>query len=252
MTANTNRASDPAIDRVIAGDTWEFNADVAACFDQMLQRSVPGYATMRQAVEDLLASYFSPVTNNTLRAVDLGSSRGASIDSLLRALPGISVTGVECAPAMVDVLIEKYGNNQRVQVLEHNLRSGLPADVRTSGFGYDVVSCVLTLMFVPVELRPSLLEQMRAAITHGGILVLVEKTQSTDWGDDRLMTEAYYAMKRRHLYTDDEIEAKRLSLQNVLVPLPADTIEQMLRSAGFRPVPFFRCFNFCGWLGIPV
>jgi tRNA (cmo5U34)-methyltransferase len=52
-------------------------------------------------------------------------------------------------------------------------------------------------------------------------------------------------------YSAEEIEAKRLALEGVLVPLTARWNEQMLRNAGFRHVEsIWRCMNFCGWIAV--
>ena len=48
----------------------------------------------------------------------------------------------------------------------------------------------------------------------------------------------------------DRAEAKRLSLQGVLVPLTADANEAMLRAEGFRVQQFWQALNFAGWLAI--
>ena len=40
-------------DKVIPEGKWQFNGEVANCFDGMLRRSIPQIDVMRQAVTDL-------------------------------------------------------------------------------------------------------------------------------------------------------------------------------------------------------
>lgn len=58
-------------------------------------------------------------------------------------------------------------------------------------------------------------------------------------------------MKRENGYTDEQIMAKRRSLENVLSPLEPEWNEDLLKEAGFRRVQmFWRCLNFCGWIAV--
>lgn len=68
---------------------------------------------------------------------------------------------------------------------------------------------------------------------------------------DDLMVDLYYQMKRENGYTDEQIMAKRRSLENVLSPLEPEWNEDLLKEAGFRRVQmFWRCLNFCGWIAV--
>ena len=84
----------------------------------------------------------------------------------------------------------------------------------------------------------------------------LEDAQEPDADDDAedlddLMVDLYYQMKRENGYTDDQIMAKRRSLENVLSPLEPAWNEAMLKQAGFRKVEmFWRCLNFCGWIAV--
>ena len=76
---------------------------------------------------------------------------------------------------------------------------------------------------------------------------MVEKVLGeTSSGQDHLV-DVYYQMKRNNGYTDEQIEAKRVSLQNVLVPLRASENIRLLKEAGFSVVePFWQNLNFMG------
>ncbi|MBQ1659307.1 MAG: tRNA (cmo5U34)-methyltransferase, partial [Clostridia bacterium] len=61
----------------------------------------------------------------------------------------------------------------------------------------------------------------------------------------------YYRIKGEHSYTQEQISAKRKSLEGVLVPITAKWNEQLLGSAGFKKIDcFYRYLNFAGWICI--
>ena len=65
------------IDNVTPGAKWEFDSDVARCFANMLERSIPDYRSMRSLVYQLGDKFIKPVTYIT----DIGCSYGLSVDT---------------------------------------------------------------------------------------------------------------------------------------------------------------------------
>ena len=84
-----------------------------------------------------------------------------------------------------------------------------------------MILSVLTLIFVPIECRQSLLSKVYRALLPGGALIVVEKVLGATAEIDELMVRLYYDKKRESGYTQEQIERKRLSLQGVLVPVTA-------------------------------
>ena len=62
-------------DQVMPNGRWEFDTDVTTVFDDMLERSIPQYRVMRDAV----VSVSSPFQKEATDIVDLGCSRGEAI-----------------------------------------------------------------------------------------------------------------------------------------------------------------------------
>ena len=60
------------IDNVTPNDKWEFNKEVAKCFVDMLERSIPDYRSMRNLVFEIGEKYIQPDT----WLVDVGCSTG--------------------------------------------------------------------------------------------------------------------------------------------------------------------------------
>jgi tRNA (cmo5U34)-methyltransferase len=66
-----------------------------------------------------------------------------------------------------------------------------------------------------------------------------------------MLVDEYYRIKAENAYTQEQISAKRKSLEGVLVPITARWNEEMLKEAGFRSVDcFWRYLNFAGWVAV--
>lgn len=224
------------------GSRWTFDAEVAACFDDMLRRSIPQHDAMREICAELAIRYARPRSD----IVDLGCSRGGAIAGLINRVPrSCRFTGIEVSPPMLTAARERFARIPAVRILDLDLRTTYP-DVRAS-----VTMAVLTVQFTPIEHRQRILSDIHRTTLPGGALILVEKVLGKSADLDRAMVDVYYAYKRRMGYTQEEIDRKRLSLEGVLVPVTAEWNEDLLRTAGFRRVDcVWRWSNFAAWLAL--
>lgn len=229
-----------AIDQVVPGDKWEFDAAVADSFDDMLARSIPQYDVMRRAVADVGARWASTSRHSV---VDLGCSRGQALAPF--ALLGCQCTGLEVSEPMLVAARERFEGMTNVTVSSWDLRTGYPP------VSADLTLAVLTVQFVPIEHRLRLLRDAWRSTRPGGALVLVEKVLGATADLDALQVALYYQRKREAGYTQEDIDRKRLSLEGVLVPVTARWNEELLASAGFREVDcFWRWMNFAAWVAV--
>jgi len=236
-------SSEEQVDRLVAGEHWAFDRSVTAVFDNMLQRSIPQYGAMRDAVAGLAMQFAAAVERPLI--VDLGCSRGEAIAGLVEALPAARFVGVEASPAMLKVARERFGEEPRVEVRELDLRTGYPSG------SAQVTLAVLTVQFVPIEYRQQLLHRVFENTAAGGVLIMVEKVLGSTAELDRLMVDSHLELKRRNGYSQEEIDRKRLSLEGVLVPVTANWNVEMLESAGFAEIDcFWRWMNFAGWIAV--
>jgi tRNA (cmo5U34)-methyltransferase len=229
------------------GCPWVFDAAVAGAFDDMLARSIPQLAELRRCVSALAAAF---VPDGGL-VVDLGVSNGGGLEAVLSTVEGLgrsaSFLGVDDSPAMLRAAEARLGSRPNVSVRWHDLRDGYPVVGRPAS----VTTAVLTLQFLPVHCRASLLASIRRKTEPGGALVVVEKVVGPTPAIDRLFVEAHHGLKRANGYSAEEVERKRLALDGVLVPLTATANETALRTAGFDAVEcFWRWMNFAGWLAV--
>lgn len=224
---------------------WEFDDGVADVFDDMLSRSIPQIEAMREVVIQLAKRIIQPKTD----IVDLGCAKGDAIIHLLadKRLDNRFVA-VEASEAMLraaQIRLQSVAGEGRLELSNIDLRACYP-EVRAS-----LTLCILTLQFIPIEHRQRILSKVHATTVPGGGLILVEKVLGESAATNAILTTQYHQHKRDMGYTEDAIEAKRLALEGILVPLTATWNEQLLRSAGFRHVEcIWRHLNFCGWLAL--
>jgi tRNA (cmo5U34)-methyltransferase len=233
-------------DNVMPEGKWEFNQEVTDCFGEMLERSIPAYADMRELVKRIGKRFVKRKTT----IVDLGCSTGEAVQ------PFISAFGCQnqyklydVSEPMLEACREKFKgwiNEGFLTVESFDIRNGLPPMLVTS-----LVLSVLTLQFTPIEYRQKIIQSVYDTLEPGGALIIVEKVLGNDFTLDSMMVDEYYRIKAENAYTQEQISAKRKSLEGVLVPITAHWNEEMLRDAGFRHIDcFWRYLNFAGWVAI--
>ncbi|NEX20231.1 carboxy-S-adenosyl-L-methionine synthase CmoA [Thiorhodococcus mannitoliphagus] len=221
---------------------FEFDADVARVFPDMVRRSVPGYAEL-VGLSGLIARR---VARSGTRCYDLGCSLGAVTRSILRQTgPDVVIVAVDNAPAMVDglrVRLQDVPGADRVEAV--------CADIQAVAIEQaSVVVLNLTLQFVPVTERLALLARIRGGLVPGGVLVLAEKMAVPDDRGGALLTALHEDFKRANGYSELAISRKRSALEQVLVPERIETHEQRIEDAGFAGhCRWFQSLNFVAWV----
>lgn len=228
-------------DNVMPGEKWEFNSEVAACFANMLERSIPDYKSMRALTYKIGERFIQPDT----LIVDVGCSTGLAVEPFVeRYGKQNDFLLIDNAPAMVEASRQRFQTEPGVIVKAGNLWEYLPLQDKAS-----LVLSVLSIQFMPVPYRQKIISDIYDGLIPGGAFIFVEKIVSENM--DELMVELYYEMKRENGYTEEQIMEKRRSLENVMSPLKAAWNVDMLRTAGFKNVDmFWRCLNFCGWIAV--
>jgi tRNA (cmo5U34)-methyltransferase len=227
-------------DRTMPTGKWEFNNEVTAVFDDMLQRSIPDYSGMRRTTTELALRF----CQNGTYVVDLGCSRGAALKPIIEASnKKVNYLGIEVSEPMRAAAVKELVG--KAEIVDLDLRDVYP-NVSAS-----VTLSVLTLQFIPIEYRQRIIQNAFDNTIAGGAFLLVEKVLGADAFSDRLLVETYYDRKGENGYSTDQITAKRRSLEGVLVPVTADWNVEMLKQAGFKHVEcYWRHLNFAAWIGV--
>ena len=229
-------------------EPFRFDKKVVSVFEDMINRSVPGYASVI-AMTGALAAKFAQ-DNSTV--YDLGTSLGAGTFSIADQVKSdIKIIAVDNSQAMIDRLCERLA--MRSQEIQNgpSIHCKL-ADISTMSFVPSrFIALNYTLQFMPLSQRQQLLQKLFDCLLPGGALLISEKIHFADEAHDELMKALHEDFKHRNGYSKTEIAGKRRALENVLVTEPLGTHVERLRALGFKSVDvWFQCFNFCSLLAI--
>ena len=232
-------------DKVIQEGRWTFDEEVTSVFDNMLERSIPDYKNMRGLISEIGSRYVKPNTD----IIDIGCSNGLSVQPFVnRFKDNNTYTLIDISKPMLNACKKRYKT-----LIEQEVVNVCDMDLRTdfTEKKASVVLSILTLQFTPIEYRQKILNNIYASLEKGGAFILVEKVLGNTYEIDNVLVDEYYKMKKEHSYTQEQIQAKRKSLEGVLVPVTAKWNEDLLRNTGFTKVDcFWRFLNFAGWIAI--
>ena len=224
---------------------FRFDASVASVFPDMINRSVPGYATVVGMTGTLAAQRARPGS----QIYDLGCSWGASLLSVARepACDRCELIGIDNSESML-----KQASNHLAQFPEARRVQLQYADVLdTPLHNASVVIMNYTLQFIPIEEREGLLKRIREAMMPGDVLILSEKLTLPDPRLNEYLIDLHHDFKRQQGYSDLEIAQKRQALEDVLVPETRQTHVERLQKVGFsRCDVWFQCLNFGSLIAI--
>jgi len=225
---------------------FEFNADVAQAFDDMLERSVPFYQEQQRMIRTMSKSFWIPGTH----IYDLGCSTGTTLEGLAAELgAGAVLTGYDTSEPMIEkarTRLAHAGLKDRVTVAPADLNGDLSSLVLENA---SIVTMCWTLQFIRPLRRDDLIRWIYRGLVNGGALILTEKVLTNSSHVNRFFIDYYYDLKRRNGYSETEIARKREALENVLVPYRLEENLELFRRNGFEVVEtFFQWFNFAGMI----
>ena len=220
---------------------FAFDAEVTRVFEDMIQRSVPGYGLTLQMISVIAGLY----AQENSKLYDLGCSLGASSLALAHGakVDGCEIIGVDNSAAM---LAECRRNTQQspvpIVLQQDDIQNTVIEDA-------SVVVLNFTLQFIAKEARLSLLERIYQGMRQGGVLVLSEKVRFEGAFEQQQHIALHESFKKAQGYSELEVSRKRQSLENVLIPEPISAHHARLLDAGFDEVQtWFQCFNFTSML----
>jgi tRNA (cmo5U34)-methyltransferase len=216
---------------------FRFDEKVAEVFPDMINRSVPGYATIIELVGLLAHRFAQPDTH----CYDLGCSLGATALSIHRAIDdrGCRVFAIDNSAPMLQRFREQAGDRIADIELVH-------ADIADVAYeNASLIALNFTLQFLAPDKRLALLESLRAGMVPGACLLLSEKVAFTQLAEEQFHEEMHALFKRANGYSELEVSQKRAALENVLIRDSVAAHHARLREAGFKRIyNWFQCFNF--------
>ena len=221
---------------------FEFNETVANVFQDMISRSVPGYALLLHMIGLYADIFIQPGS----RIFDLGCSLGEAT----RVIADRADT-IDCEIIAVDNSAAMISKCEKLQDSSNKIKWRCEDIRQTEISNASMVVLNLTLQFLPPEERSALVRKIFQGLNPGGVLILSEKVVFADAAESERMVQLYQGFKKTMGYSDLEISQKRNALENVLIPDSEQQHLQRLGDAGFdETYQCFRSFNFISYLAI--
>lgn len=220
-----------------------FDASVADVFTDMINRSVPGYATIISMIGVLANRYCSPGS----AIYDLGCSLGGATMSMAHHIErqDYKIIAVDNSAAMISRFEKSLDNSPKKPQIELLCADIADVEIRDAS----VVVLNFTLQFIAQERREQLMRRIYSGMKPGGILILSEKIKLADADLNALLIDMYHQFKQAQGYSELEISQKRSALENVLIPETIAQHKTRLLDAGFASVDsWFQCFNFASMI----
>ena len=224
---------------------FQFDQRVAGVFNDMIRRSVPGYAQIINTIGDFANRFVTPQSN----IYDLGSSLGSATLSIRSQIEGrgCQIYAVDNSQSMIERCTENlaaYVSDIKVNLLCADIRD---IDIKNAS----MVVLNFTLQFLPTHDRDALIKRIYDGMLPGGILVISEKLFFEDNHIQQLLDEQHLDFKRANGYSELEISQKRSALENVMRPDSLNVHQQRLTENGFSHFSvWFQCFNFASMVAI--
>jgi tRNA (cmo5U34)-methyltransferase len=221
---------------------FEFDEDVAAVFDDMLQRSVPFYKESQKITKFFALKHLE--SGGLL--YDLGCSTASLLLDIHRGLDADArLVGLDNSHAMLEQAkrkCEAYGAKIEVEygdILEYDYDK---ADVFVSNY---------TLQFIRPLVREKLVKKIANSLKDEAIFIFSEKVISHHLKLNKDLIDCYYDFKKEQGYSEYEIIQKREALENILVPYSEEENIKMALNNGFKHCEVvFRWANFATFIAI--
>ena len=219
---------------------FEFDEEVAAVFDDMLERSVPFYKESQKITQFFALKHLE----DGGLLYDLGCSTASLLLSIHRKLEKpATLIGLDNSQAMLEQAkrkCEAYGADIEVlnaDILDYKYKQ---ADVFVSNY---------TLQFIRPLVREELIKKIAESLKKDAIFIFSEKVISHQSKLNKDLIECYYDFKKEQGYSEYEIMQKREALENVLVPYSEEENIKMALNNGFSHCEVvFRWANFCTFI----
>jgi tRNA (cmo5U34)-methyltransferase len=216
---------------------WEFNEEVAQCFDQHVRQSVFMYDEFHKSIIKMSNWFIEDNTN----ILDVGTSTG----ELLMKLPynkTCNYIGIDVEDGMINKAQEKLGEKYKLQlgdILDYKITN------------CSLITMVLVLQFIKNKDKELALQNIYNSLNKGGAFMFVDKVKTPILDIHDMYNDLYYDFKRENDLTDTEILDKNVSLRGVQKCLTVEENIQLMKNVGFKNMDIFLKYNnFVGIIAI--
>jgi tRNA (cmo5U34)-methyltransferase len=210
--------------------TFTFNEEVTEVFEDMIDRSVPGYTSSLRLIENLSRKYFIEGTH----CYDLGCSLGASSMSLIKAMGKREgkIFAIDNSPAMIAACEQEYADLIKTGKVKFIKQDVNEAQIDKAS----VVVINFVLQFLNSKDRDGLLKKVFLGMKQGALLILSEKIHFDNKFRNLTIDNLHHQFKSNNGYSKMEISRKRDALEGVLMTDLETLHLKRLESIGFKKV----------------
>jgi tRNA (cmo5U34)-methyltransferase len=210
--------------------TFTFNEEVTEVFEDMIDRSVPGYTSSLRLIENLSRKYFIEGTH----CYDLGCSLGASSMSLIKAMGKREgkIFAIDNSPAMIAACEQKCADLIKTGKVKFIKQDVNEAQIDKAS----VVVINFVLQFLNSKDRDGLLKKVFLGMKQGALLILSEKIHFDNKFRNQTIDNLHHQFKSNNGYSKMEISRKRDALEGVLITDLETLHLKRLESIGFKKV----------------
>ena len=211
----------------VSGLPFSFNQEVTEVFEDMIDRSVPGYSTSLNIIQQQTKKHFIEQTT----VYDLGCSLGASTAVLLDAVHGnFKILAIDSSESMIKACQNRF--KKQIQADQVNF---LNEDILSSEINNaSIVIINFVLQFLKINERSKLFRKIHKGLVPGGILILSEKVHFNSTRKTAEVSDVYHSFKSKNGYSELEISSKRDSLEGVLITETEDQHIARAKESGFK------------------
>lgn len=206
-------------------ERFEFDAEIAAIFDDVATRSIPNYREAHAAHARMLAKWIKP----GVTILDVGASRGGFIAALREeydshwSAGSMEIDAIDNSPDMCAHLRRDFPSVHTecldlasAQFLSHPQKQ------------YDVLCVNYVIQFIEPRHQMHVLRVLMNMVKVGGVLILGHKAKHYGFAGD-VTHEEYIRWRLNNGYTREEIYAKTRALRNSMWPLDHGVLMRELK-----------------------
>ena len=223
------------------GKNFAFDKKTVEVFADMINRSVPAYNVMLDMIGLFIKEYSKKNTN----IYDLGCSLGFTTKIIKQnSADNCQIIAVDNSQDMIKKCKENLAMLDNTKIIVEDINN---IEIKNSS----IVLLNLTLQFIDVKKRQTLINNIYKGLVDNGILLLIEKIHFDNKSKQNFIDNMHFIFKQNNGYSDLEIAKKRQAIDNVLITNSKKEHIKRIKQAKFTQVyTWFNCFNFMGFIAI--
>ena len=222
---------------------FSFNEEVTQVFEDMINRSVPGYISSLKMTKEITTKLFQKDSN----FYDLGCSIGAvtnQVSDIVRTKKG-NILAVDNSEAMINFCKSRIKDSHISFILDDITKIEIE--------NASVASLNFVLQFLEPSVRLNFLKGVFKGLIKGGALLLSEKFSFDSNKEEESVSRIHHSFKLSNGYSELEVSRKRDALEGVLISQSQAENEELLYESGFSEIrKVMKNLNFVTYVAIKL